>query len=159
MSGIFNTPSSTAKNAQIVGYESYAIKSRNSDIFTRIDSGLGGRFAANDIRLGRTNHKCPTIWEEGSLTSTQVIEGKTNKKVMRSQKLVICKVEDDQRIWFEVAALRDDLTYPFDNQLIGIRSFPFGSYKEAKAKFVSLVSWVKRAEEALPLTDIHGNTI
>ena len=136
------------KNAQIVGYQSYAIKSRDSDILPLIDSGIDGRFPKNTIRLRRTDHKCPTIWEEGSITATQIIEGKTSKKVMRSQKLVICKVEDDKRIWFEVAGLRDDLTYPFDSQLVGIRVFSFESYREAKAQFISLVNWTKRATKA-----------
>jgi hypothetical protein len=145
MSGIFNTPRSTVINAQIVGYESYALKSRNSDILPRIDTGVGGHFLSNTIRLRRTDHKCPSIWEEGNITATQIIEGKTNKKLMRSQKLVICKVEDDRRIWFEVAGLRNDLTYPFDSQLVGIRVFPFETYKEAKAKFISLVNWTRRA--------------
>jgi hypothetical protein len=145
MSGIFNNPSSAVINAQIVGYVSYAIKSRNSDILPRINSGIDGHFRKNTIRLRRTNHKCPSSWEEGSLTATQIIEGKSNKKVMRSQKLALCLVENDRRIWFEVATLRDDLTYPFDSQLIGIRVFPFETYKQAKAKFVSLVNWTKRA--------------
>jgi hypothetical protein len=148
MSGIFNTPSLTVINAQIVGYESYALKSRNSDLLPRINSGIDGHFPNNDIRLRRTDHKCPTIWEEGTLTATQIIEGKTNKKMMRSQKLVICKVEDNKRIWFEVAGLLEDLTYPFDSELINVRVFPFETYKEAKAKFVSLVNWTKRATKA-----------
>ena len=81
------------------------------------------------------------------MTATQIIEGKTTKKVMRSQKLVLCKVEDDKRIWFEVAGLGDDLSYPFDSKLIGIRVFPFGSYREAKAQFVSLVNWAECASK------------
>ena len=145
MSGIFNNPSSTVINAQIVGYESYALKSRNSDILPRINSGIDGHFPKNTIRLRRTDHKCPSTWKQDSVTATQIIEGKTNKKFLRSQKLVICKVEDDRRIWFEVAGLREDLTYPFDLHLIGVRVFPFESYKEAKAQFVSLVNWTKRA--------------
>lgn len=148
MSGIFNNPNSTVINAQIVGYKSYAIKGRNSDILPPINSGIDGHFPKNTIRLRSTDHKCPSSWEEGTLTATQIIEGKTNKKVMRSQKLVICKVENDRRIWFEVAGLRDDLTYPFDSQLIGVRVFPFETYKEAKAQFVSLVNWTKRATKA-----------
>jgi len=137
------TPSSI--NAQIVGYQHYAIKSRNSDILSRIDSEIDGHFRRNDIRIQSTNHKCPSIWKEGTVTATQIIEGKTSKKVMRSQKLVLCLVENDHRIWFEVAGLRADLTYPFDSKLIGIRVFPFETYKEAKAQFVSLVNWTKRA--------------
>ena len=137
------TPSSI--NAQIVGYESYALKSRNSDILPRIDTGVGGHFPKNTIRLRRTDHKCPSAWKDGNITARQIIEGKTNKKVMRSQKLVICKVEDDRRIWFEVAGLSDDLTYPLEPHLVGIRVFPFETYKEAKAKFVSLVNSTKRA--------------
>ena len=142
-----NTPSSTAKSAQIMGHKSYAIKSRNSDILAPLDSGMDGRFPKNSIRLRRTDHKCPSTWTEGSLTATQIIEGKTTKKVMRSQKLVLCKVEDDKRIWFEVAGLGDDLSYPFDSKLIGIRVFPFGSYREAKAQFVSLVNWAECASK------------
>ena len=148
MSGIFNNPSSAVINTRIVGYESYAIKSRNSDILPRINIGIDGHFPKNTIRLRRTDHKCPSIWKEGALTATQIIEGKTNKKVMRSQKLALCLVENDRRIWFEVAGLRDDLTYPFDSQLIGVRVFPFETYKEAKAQFVSLVNWSKRATKA-----------
>ena len=148
MSGTFNNPSSMVKNAQIVGHESYAIKTRNSDIFTRLDSGAKGGFPKNDIRIKRTDYKCPSSWKQGGVTATQIIEGKTRKKVMRSQKLVICKVEDNRRIWFEVAGLNDDLTYPFDSQLIGIRVFPFETYKEAKAQFVSLVNWAKRGTKA-----------
>ena len=73
-----------------------------------MNTGMEGHFIKNDIRLGRTKQRCPSTWEEGSLTATQIIEGKTSKKVMRSQKLILCKVEDDRRIWFEVAGLRDD---------------------------------------------------
>ena len=141
-------PSSIAQNAQIVGYQHYAIKNRNSDILSRIDSEIDGHFRDNDIRTRSTNHKCPSIWKEGTVTATQIIEGKTSKKVMRSQKLVLCLVENEHRIWFEVAGLSDDLAYPFEPHLVGIRAFPFGTYKEAKAKFVSLVNWTKRATKA-----------
>ena len=134
------------KNAQIREYQSFAIKTRNSDIFTRMNTGMESHFIKNDIRLGRTKQRCPSTWEEGSLTATQIVEGKTSKKVMRSQKLILCKVEDDRRIWFEVAGLRDDLTYPFDSKLIGIRVFPFNTFKEAKAKFVSLVNCLNQQQ-------------
>ena len=139
------TPSLTAKSAQIIGHKYYAIKRRNSDILPCLNSGIDGRFPKNTIRLKGTTHECPSTWTAGSLTATQIIEGKTSQKVMRSQKLVLCEVEDDKRIWFEVAVLFDDLSYPFDSQLVGIRAFPFESYKEAKAQFLSLTSWAERS--------------
>jgi hypothetical protein len=77
------------KNAQIREYQSFAIKTRNSDIFTRMNTGMEGHFIKNDIRLGRTKQRYPSTWEEGSLTATQIVEGKTSKKVMRSQKLMM----------------------------------------------------------------------
>lgn len=134
-----------AQNAQIVGYRSYAIKGRNSDILTRIDSEGDDHFLNNEIRIRSTDHKCPTIWKKGTLTATQIIEGKTSKKMMCQQKLVLTLVENDHRIWFEVACLRNDLTYPFSPEQIGVRVFPFKTYKKAKAKLVSLVNWTKRA--------------
>jgi hypothetical protein len=141
-------PSFIAQNAQIVGYQHYAIKNRNSNILSRIDSDIDGHFRDNDIRIRGTNHECPSIWKEGPVTATQIIEGKTSRKVMRSQKLVLCLVENEHRIWFEVAGLSDDLTYPLEPHLVGIRVFPFEAYKEAKAQFVSLVNWTKRATKA-----------
>lgn len=143
MSGIFSNPSSTGIDGQIVAFDSYIQTPKKTSNFAPCLCGSEGGFLENTIRLGRQDFNVPLQWSKDGFTATQIVEGKISKKVMRSQKLVLCQVEDDRRRWFEVSGLMSDLSYPFDASLLGIRVFAFDAYKEAKAQFNSLINSTK----------------
>ena len=97
--------------------------------------GLSGGFLKNSIVLNSRIQKVPTQWTEGNLTATQLVEGKIKKKVLRKGLVVLVQVEDENRKWFEVTRLRQDLSYPFTEALIGIRTHCFHTLKEARKHF------------------------
>lgn len=98
-------------------------------------SVLGACFDDDPILLGDRLIQVPTQWSWGDLTATQIVEGKRKPKVMRSQRLVLCCVEDKSRRWFEVAVLNKDLSYPSDPHLVGLSFFPFADYAAARRQF------------------------
>jgi hypothetical protein len=128
-----------SEEAQKLGFDTYILirskDSKSAPSLCRVDD----KFPDNGIKIGcRDSSPSPLSWTSSSLSAVQVVEGKMKRDVLRSQKVVLCQVEDHRHRWFEVAVLDDRLNYPFGNHLVGLRSFPCKSLKEAKRKFASL---------------------
>jgi hypothetical protein len=89
----------------------------------------------------------PLQWSDGHLIATQIVEGKIARKVMRSQKLVLCQVEDESKVWFEVTTLNGDLTYPFNACMIGLICWAFTNYPAAKKQYNKLIKDIRKVQQ------------
>ena len=130
--------------SQKVGFDTYLLAPQRTAKTPHCLSVLGGDFSHNNILIDRTIYKVPGQWSCDGLTATQIVEGKIKREVMRSVWLVLCSVEDTSRRWFEVAALLNDLSYPFGEHYLGVRTHAFEDYPSAKKQFKRMISWARK---------------
>lgn len=128
-------PPETAKDGQKLGFDTYLLAPSKSSNSTPILCGIGGDFLDHYFLLDGEITEVPLQWSQNGLSAIQIVEGKISKKMMRSQKLVLCQVEDSRRKWFEVSVLNDDLSYPFNACMLGLRCWAFTDYTLAKRQF------------------------
>lgn len=137
-------PPETAKDGQKLAFDTYLLAPRKSGNSALCLCGIESHFLENVIRLGKLTIEVPFQWSDGHFTATQIVEGKIARKIMRSQKTVLCQVEDDRRKWFEVAVLGDDLDYPFGSHYLNAKCLPFNTYAEAATYFKAAVNKAKK---------------
>lgn len=137
-------PPETAKDGQKLGFDTYLLTPSKSANSAPILCGTGDDFLDHYILNDGEITEVPLQWSQGELTATQIVEGKIAKKMMRSQKLVLCQVEDGKRKWFEVTVLNDDLSYPFEACKLALKCWAFTTYPEAKKRFKGLIQKARR---------------
>ena len=131
-------------NDQNLGFDTYILAHPKHASLSRCLCGFEGRPSDNVIQLKDDYSEVPLHWAEGDLTATQIVQGKRKRKVMRSYKLVLCQVEDPRSKWFEVTVLNDDLSYPFDACMLGLKCWAFTDYAKAKKQFNQLISKARK---------------
>ena len=127
-------------NDQNLGFDTYILAHPKHASLSRCLCGSKGAHPAGCIRLSEGLYEVPLQWSEGKYTATQIVEGKRKHEIMRTQKMVLCQVEDDTNRWFEVAVLNNDLSYPFDCELIGLQAFQYLDYPSARRRYKSEVA-------------------
>jgi hypothetical protein len=137
-------PPETAKDGQKLAFDTYLLAPSKSANSAPILCGIGGDFSHLSILIDGEITEVPLQWSQGELTATQIVEGKIAKKIMHSQKIVLCQVEDRERKWFEVTTLNDDLTYPFEACKLALKFWAFETYPEAKKQFKGLIQKARR---------------
>lgn len=130
--------------AQEVGFDTYTLAHPKRASLSRCLCDAESGRIGNVIQLGNEYIEVPLIWVEGKYTAVQIIQGKRKLEVMRSQKLVLCEVEDELNRWFEVALLQDDLSYPFGCELIGLETFVYSNYPSAKRRFKAEIAKLRK---------------
>ena len=130
--------------AQEVGFDTYTLAHPKRASLSRCLCDTESGRIENVIQLGNEYIEVPLKWVEGKYTAVQIIQGKRNLEVMRSQKLVLCEVEDELNRWFEVAVLQDDLSYPFGCELIGLETFVYADYPSAKRRFKAEIAKARK---------------
>jgi len=131
-------------NGQNLGFNAYTLAHPKHASLSQCLCGFEDRPSDNAIQLKDDYSKVPLHWAEGDLTATQIVQGKRKRKVMRSYKLVLCQVEDPRSKWFEVTVLNDDLSYPFDACMLGLKCWAFTDYAKAKKQFNQLISKARK---------------
>jgi hypothetical protein len=131
-------------NDQNLGFDTYILAHPKHASLSRCLCGFEGRPSDNVIQLKDDYSEVPLHWAEGDLNATQIVQGKRKRKVMRSYKLVLCQVEDPRSKWFEVTVLNDDLSYPFDACMLGLKCWAFTDYAKAKKQFNKLISKARK---------------
>lgn len=141
-------PQETTIDGQKVGFDTYVSICRKHPNFAHCLCSVEDGFVDNYILINGEFAEVPLQWSEGDVTATQTVEGKISKDMMRSQKLVLCKLEERGKSWFEVTVLNDDLTYPFNAYMLGLKCWAFADYIAARKKYNALIREVrKQAEE------------
>ena len=128
--------------AQNIGFDTYLLipqqRGSQSQCLRAMDKHIDDGYMRGEYKC-----PCPSEWVCGDTTYTTIAQKTDNGiKPYRQHKMVIVAADKGSRRWFELAALNDDLSYPADPNMIGLRAFIYDKLVLAKRHYSHLLKQI-----------------